>query len=77
MRDFFLDDNGTASSMRLMSFVSLLISAVCVVGIFILLFFDVLIPEETYWLTGVFVVFAMAPKTVQKYIEKRFIGGGE
>ena len=58
MRQFFEDDNGNLSAMRLYCFIALIVAVV-------LSFMDGGIDMVILWLVSAF-----APKTVQKFVEK-------
>lgn len=64
-KGFFTDDEGSPSSMRLMSFVSLLLAG-ALAGINALGWGS---PDSEHVLY--FLVAAFAPKTVQKFVEKK------
>jgi positive regulator of sigma E activity len=63
MGKMFEDDNGNASSMRLMSFVSLIASIMF--GILTMYLSN----QDGLILTAMFIVGAFAPKVVQKFAE--------
>lgn len=66
-QSFMSDDNGNFSSMRLMSFISL-IAALIISGF--LLFLDRLTPQSVT-LVSLFIFGAFAPKALQKFAETK------
>lgn len=82
-RDFFTEDNGNLSTVRLMSFISLLM-ALAITASILTKFFGITSPElaaafsstitSIIYILLIWIVGAFAPKVIQKFAEAKISG---